>query len=111
MAFFRQIPYITNWSYRDVNRFLYKFDKTKVHPRGKVLAAEGSEADTVFVVREGEVEVVKTNLNNVLFNKKTAVVGLQEVRTDAQKKKARMLKSTDWLEEPANKEQADIGAL
>ena len=36
---------------------------------GIVVAKEESKSDKIFIVVRGEVEVVKTNLNQVFFNK------------------------------------------
>ena len=49
----------------------------------------------MWIVREGEVEIVKTDLRSVYYNENTAVVGVREIRTDGENEK--FLKSTSWL--------------
>ena len=74
--------------------FIYKCELRSCQ-RNQILAREGLCADKVYIVQDGEVEVIKTNLNSVYYNEKTAVVGLKEVKKDGSKGK--FFKSTDWL--------------
>ena len=99
VTFIRQIPYITNWKMKETTSLIYKC-KSKNFSRGNMLAEEGQPANMVYIIHDGEVEVIKQNLHTVFFNEKTAVVGVQEVRKDGTKGKFH--KSTDWLMEEKN---------
>lgn len=75
-------------------KFIFMF-KMKMCERGQILAQEGTFADKVWLVVDGEVEIVKQNLAKVWYNEKTAVVGLKEVKTNIEGVKSeKMLRST-----------------
>ena len=60
----------------------------RVALRGKTILKEGDPCDKVIIVLQGEVEIVKSNLSTVFYNKKTGVLAIRE-----SSKKAIMLKS------------------
>ena len=80
MAFLKQIPYVRPWKNKEITSFLYKF-KTVTCNFGKIIAEENTRSNKVWIVFEGEVELVKRDLATVWWNDKTAVVGLKEVRS------------------------------
>ena len=88
------MPYIVPWKQKELISFVYKCEMRNCEIN-QILAREGMPADTVFIVQDGEVEVIKTNLNTIYYNEKTAVLGLQETKIDGSKGK--FFKSTDWL--------------
>ena len=46
--------------------------------KGQIIAKEGDECKKVYVIMEGEMEVLKTNLVKVFFNSDTGVVAIPE---------------------------------
>ena len=76
----RQIPYIgTDWKNKEVEKFVYHCKKIEFESRGRVIAKEGSLCDKVYIVAEGEVEVVKTDLNAIFMNYQAGIIGVKEM--------------------------------
>ena len=48
----------------------------KFGKRGTVVAREGTTCEKVYVIKEGEFEIVKIDLNNVFFNESTGNVAI-----------------------------------
>lgn len=67
-SFLKQIPYIQNWIMREVYalRFLMKIEKFS--RRGTVVAKENMTCDKIYIIKDGEFEIVKNDLSNVLYN-------------------------------------------
>ena len=68
VAFLRQIPYISNWKQKEVTALLYSFVEKRHELAGQVIAREGTKCDKVYVVVQGEVEIVKKDIDKVFFN-------------------------------------------
>jgi signal transduction histidine kinase/predicted CoA-binding protein len=59
-AFLRKVPLFADLSDDDLHRICRLADEVKLEP-GKVLFAEGDVGDKAYVIREGEIEVVKAS--------------------------------------------------
>ena len=69
VKFLRQIPYIsTDWKNKEVEKFVYHCKVKNIDSRGRLIAKEGNLCDKVYIVAEGEVEIVKTDLNAIYMN-------------------------------------------
>ena len=66
--FLKQIPYVQKWIMREVYalRFLMKVEKFT--RRGVIVAKENTTCDKIYIIKDGEFEIIKTDLNNVLYN-------------------------------------------
>ena len=84
IVFLRQIPYMNNWSNKDVIKIWNYRDEKIVENRGQVIAREGDLCQKVIIILEGEVEVVKTDLSKLLFNADQGVVAIAECNKKAQ---------------------------
>lgn len=76
--FLKQIPYIQHMIMREVYalRFLMKVEKFT--RRGVIVAKENTTCDKIYIIKEGEFEIVKTDLNNVLYNDSVDCVAVIE---------------------------------
>ena len=54
------------------------FKVTKIENRGQYIFKEGEVCEKFIVIKSGELEIVKTNLRNVYFNKGSGIVGIKE---------------------------------
>ena len=68
VRFLRQIPYIRNWLIKETEILLYNCKEKKISSRGTVLAKEGTMANKVYIILEGEVQIFKQNLKDVFYN-------------------------------------------
>jgi hypothetical protein len=76
--FLKQIPYIEDWTIREVSglRYLVKYDR--FINRGTIVVREGTPLSKVFIVKEGEFEIVKLDLTNVFYNKSCGNIAIME---------------------------------
>lgn len=65
VKFLKQIPYMRNWTYKEVVSFFefFKNKEIKIAQRNKIICKEGDSSEKLIIVVQGEVEVVKINLN------------------------------------------------
>ena len=84
VAFLRQIPYINNWKHKEVTALLYSFVEKRYELAGQVIAREGTECTKVYVVVQGEVEIIKKDIDKVYFNDQTGVIGIRELKENGQ---------------------------
>ena len=88
----RQIPYISSdWKNKEVEKFVYHCKEINIESRGRLIAKEGAICDKVYIVAEGEVEVVKTDLNAIFMNYQAGVIGMKE-----QNKGQKLLRSNNF---------------
>ena len=63
---------------REVHALRYLMKVEKFSKRGTIVAAENTEVDKIYIIKEGEFEIVKTDMNKVFYNESTKNVGLVE---------------------------------
>ena len=68
VRFLRNVPYVSDWFNREVQGLYMLRKERKIALPGLTIAKEGEWCNKVFIVFQGEVEIVKTNLNSVFFN-------------------------------------------
>ena len=68
MLFLYQIPYVKNWTTKEVSHLKYLVKVEQFEKRGHIVAKEGTPCDKVYIIKHGEFEIVKTNLTNVFYN-------------------------------------------
>jgi len=78
MNFLRQIPYVKTWVNREVTHLKYLMKTEKFARPGIVLAQEGSTCDKIFIMIDGQYEIVKTDLTNVFYNETVGTVAVME---------------------------------
>ena len=79
VKFLRQIPYISyDWKNKEVEKFVYHCKEINIESRGRIIAKEGNFCDKVYIIAEGEVEIVKTDLNAIFMNYQGGVIGVKE---------------------------------
>lgn len=81
VRFLKQIPYIQNWAYKEVVAYFefFKNKEIRIAQRNRIICKEGEKSDKIYIVLQGEVEVVKTNLNAVFYNRQTGILGIKEI--------------------------------
>jgi len=77
-SFLKQIPYIRSWINREVAQLKYLMKVEKFEKRGFIVAKEGSTCDKIFIIKDGEFEIVKTDLNNLFYNSAAGTVAVCE---------------------------------
>lgn len=95
---------MNNWQFNETKDFLYLKKERRYKVRNHVIVREGDTADKIYIVVEGEVEVVKTDLSQVYYNPNTCVVGMKE---KFENKKDGLIKSNCVL--TAQEQMIDIG--
>jgi hypothetical protein len=78
MNFLRQIPYVKTWVNREVTHLKYLMKTEKFTRPGIVLAQEGSTCDKIFIMIDGQYEIVKKDLTNVFYNDTVGTVAVME---------------------------------
>lgn len=78
MRFLRQIPYIKGWINREVSQLKYLMQIEKFDKRGQLLAKEGTKCTKIYIIKDGEFEIVKTDLTNVFYNSVAGTVAVCE---------------------------------
>ena len=63
ITFLQQIPYLSKWTKKQILNFQY-FLTAKDYTRGALVFREGTEVDTIGIVKQGEFEVIKKINNN-----------------------------------------------
>lgn len=83
IAFLRQIPYMNQWTNKDVMKIYNNREEHRAENRGQIIAREGDLSAKMFIILEGEVEIVKTNMAKIHFNPETGVLGIAEEVTNS----------------------------
>ena len=78
VRFLKQVPYINDWMDRQIQGLFHLCKEVKTDVYGSVIVREDEECKFVYLVTEGEVEVVKTDLKKVFFNQQRGIVGIKE---------------------------------
>ena len=76
--FLKQIPYIRSWINREVAQLKYLMKVEKFEKRGFIVAKEGTKCDKIYIIKDGEFEIVKTDLSNLFYNSVAGTVALCE---------------------------------
>lgn len=63
VAFLRPIPYMEDWKTREIQIISLLSKEGQTENRGQIIAHEGAACDKIFIILEGEVEIVRTNLS------------------------------------------------
>lgn len=92
IQFLRQIPFISHWLVREVNGLYLYMKEESFANKGTYIAQEGEKVTKFFVIKQGEVEIVKKDFKQVFFNEETGVIG---VTPTAGSKQQEMLKSNN----------------
>jgi cAMP-dependent protein kinase regulator/cGMP-dependent protein kinase 2 len=66
--FLKQIPYIQNWIMREVYALRFLMKTEKFTRRGIIVAKENTTCDKIYIIKDGEFEIIKTDFSNVLYN-------------------------------------------
>ena len=63
---------------KEIQSLYLQMKDHKYKQRGQVVMRENDEPDKVVIIRQGQFEIVKTDIKNIFFNEATAVVGVKE---------------------------------
>ena len=84
----------------------------KFEKRGSFVAREGTKCEKIYIMKEGEFEIVKTDLNNVFYNESTGNVAIQESDGKTMIRSQFMVRPCDQeLEQSKGKPYAYIGSI
>lgn len=61
-----------------MSQLKYLMKPEKFEKRGQVIAREGAKADKIYIIANGEFEVVKTSMSNVFYNSQASTVAVCE---------------------------------
>lgn len=106
IEFLRQIPYMSEWSNKDVDKIFNFCKESKAENLNQIIVHEGTKCNKVYVILEGEVEIVKTNLSNVFFNAEAGVLGINEENA-----KGRSIRSSVLRDEEDSLDNFVIGGV
>ena len=73
----------------------YLMKAERFEKRGMILAKEGTPCDKIFILREGDFEIVKENMNNFFYNQHANTVAVMESNGKTMIKSNYMLSKDD----------------